>query len=111
MIIMAGDYWAPQSVTTGISNNNVSENESNHIEVFPNPMHDKCNLKFNMQNISDAVLCVYNNMGQMIFMKNYLSLSKGENTITIDVEKFSEGIYSCKLYTKNEIIIGRLIVK
>jgi hypothetical protein len=74
------------------------------ILVYPNPAKD--NLNFDMGMYKDFQLSVYNQMGQTIMQKNFIS---GNNTINIG--NFKPGIYFYNLQNKNGKVISGKFVK
>jgi endoglucanase len=109
MIIISGNYWKPQSVALGVNDNNI-ENKFSSINIRPNPSKDICTLNFYIQDSSDAVLIMTNALGKKVYTKNYNALNEGENSIDIDLKKFSSGTYFCQINTGKTTITGRVIV-
>jgi uncharacterized lipoprotein YddW (UPF0748 family)/N-acetylmuramoyl-L-alanine amidase len=60
--------------------------------AFPNPFSNQFQFKLDSDVDEDVELVVYNYMGQVVY-QNYYSTKKGENTITINSNQWSQGIY------------------
>jgi endo-1,4-beta-D-glucanase Y len=111
MIVISGNYWTPENVTSSIIENPISENNINKIEAYPNPTVNYCNLTFNIKNSTNVVLYIYNNVGQLIIEKNLNFITIGKNSICLDFTNLQKGIYFCEISQKDEVIKGSFIVK
>ena len=79
--------------TTGLSENNLP---ASSLSVLPNPTQDVTKIKLNLLNNADVILECYNLEGkkvQEIFSGN---LNKGEHTISVNLEPFTNGMYLIK---------------
>ncbi len=60
---------------------------------FPNPFNPSTNIRVEIPERSEIVLCVYNTLGNLIIEKNYGEQSAGVYSITFDGSKLSSGVY------------------
>lgn len=75
-------------VTVGLSEENVSS-----VNVFPNPSNGEVNVNIDMASSSDAVISILNSLGEVVRVENARDLSSGTNTITLDLNEMTSGIY------------------
>ena len=75
----------------GEKNNNANNNINNAIQIAPNPLNSESIINVNAEE-NKSSLKIYNSLGQVV--KN-ISLSKGNNNITISASDFSNGVYYC----------------
>ncbi|WP_310556846.1 glycosyl hydrolase family 8 [Flavobacterium sp.] len=108
MIIVSGNYWAPQSATLNTKNNVFIENS---IEIYPNPSNEICTLKFSLLEDSNIKLNLIDTAGKIIYSENYNSFSKGVNSITLDVRKFSKGNYFCQIISKKSKTVRQIVIE
>ena len=62
------------------------------IQVMPNPSQNNFSLKMNSEVKTDAIISLYNNVGQLI-LSNKIILEKGTNFYPIPTENEASGIY------------------
>lgn len=79
--------------TTGLNESNLP---ASSLSVLPNPAQNEAKIKLNLLNKADVILECYNLEGkkvQEIFSGN---LTKGEHTIPVNLEQFTDGMYLIK---------------
>jgi len=79
--------------TTGLNENNLP---ASSLTVLPNPAQNETKIKLNLLNNADVILECYNlevKKVQEIFSGN---LNKGEHTISVNLEPFTNGMYLIK---------------
>ncbi|MFI5219413.1 MAG: T9SS type A sorting domain-containing protein [Bacteroidia bacterium] len=81
--ILAGDTG---TVSTGITHNNI---QHRYFSVSPNPATNSVTIKFSSDKAGE--ISIVNLFGEVVYKQNFGGLEAGE--ITIDVSKFSEGMY------------------
>ena len=102
------DGWAADytSVTSGIEENSVLEG----FVLYPNPVDDKLNVRFNMKEAHSLVLDVFNISGQKV-QERKIENCIGEVNQTIDVSNLPSGVYSLNISSGKDVISKRFIVK
>jgi hypothetical protein len=80
----------------------------NELQVYPNPAHDICILKFGTSFMDKDYLVISNSIGQEINREN---LPKGSVQYPIEIAGLASGIYHINIYTANKIFHQKLIVK
>jgi hypothetical protein len=77
----------------------------NNITIFPNPAADNATIKYSIS--KNAQLVIVNSLGEIV---QQISLSAENQSATIDLSKFKNGAYTCKMVQEGKVDIGRLIV-
>ncbi len=87
--------------------NSVSELHkiNSEISVYPNPAKDNATIKYLIS--KDALLIIINSLGEVV---QEISLSAENQSTTIDLSKFKNGAYTCKVVQEGKVDVGRLIV-
>jgi hypothetical protein len=90
---------------------NVAKQSVNAISVnlYPNPTSGDANLSVNSSKNSNAVLKVYNTLGQLM-MNRSVALAEGSTTVVVDTKKFDSGVYNVILETENGSLVKKLTV-
>lgn len=92
------DYlWVDNLAFSGsVAGLNESSSIINEMSVYPNPIQDKINISFNLQDEKDVSLNVTDIDGKLIHTQN-LGKINGEIHQTIDASKYPKGIYFVKV--------------
>jgi Secretion system C-terminal sorting domain len=76
----------------------------NALQVYPNPVTDKINLKITAAAAVNSTIKIFNNTGGVVYEKNK-KLVKGENIIVISrPDDLARGLYFLQVNTNNEIL-------
>lgn len=75
--------------------------------INPNPSEGMFTLNYQIENVNEASLIVYDMSGKLILQK---TLSSVEESVEIDLNKYSDGMYICQLIT-NIGTLSKKIVK
>ena len=75
-------------------------NESNLINVFPQPAKNSLNIQVKLNNSEINTLDLYNSQGKILSSN---VLNKNDKNINLDVSQFKSGIYFIKVYSKNNL--------
>ena len=90
-----GDYYNPPApLPTAVSN--VSLN--NTINIYPNPAHDRLYIECTGQQNGDAVISIYNTLGQLI----NVAVTTNGHTSTADIGQLPAGVYYVQYRNGNE---------
>jgi Secretion system C-terminal sorting domain/Outer membrane protein Omp28 len=87
------EEYAPFEVDTYLE---VEENNIAEMQIFPNPTSDNINVTFFLSETENVTTVLYDQQGRMISSINHGSFN-GNNTINIDTEGLSSGIYFIRL--------------
>lgn len=60
---------------------------------FPNPFNPSTNIRFDLKQESSVILDIYNVLGQKIMEKNYGEMKTGSYEKSINMARFSSGVY------------------
>jgi uncharacterized repeat protein (TIGR01451 family) len=78
--------------------------------VYPNPFKDKVIVVCKLANETKAKLALYNAMGkEMSILYNWSSLPAGQHIVDVQFQDFPVGVYYCKLFTGDKVIVTKLI--
>lgn len=83
-----------------------------NITVYPNPVAEELKISFRSSQRSTAVVSLFNNIGKQVF-KQETDVEPGNNVISIDIRSKSiePGVYFVQLFSENQTITRKLIVK
>jgi hypothetical protein len=90
----------------GIKNN---EGLTASFDIYPNPASSQSILHLNSDKSSETTVIVTNVAGQIVYTKKH-TLNPGSNSITLNHENLSSGIYSVSLKTNEAIVTKKLII-
>ncbi len=83
------------------SPDNIDENETQNIEIYPNPAKDMLTVK--AENLSSVA--IYNSIGQKVFEQNH-----DANEMTINTNDFESGIYLVRIVADGHEMIRKVSV-
>jgi hypothetical protein len=70
-------------------------------EVFPNPSNTKASIVVNaLSDLNTSTVSILNTLGSVVSSKN-IELFMGKNTVSLDVETLSSGIYFATITSGN----------
>ncbi len=75
----------------------------------PNPFSEKSEIRFSSVNSNDVEFKVFNLLGSVVFNNNFKSV-KGVNTITMEANSFSPGVYMYSIKNGDSTITKRMVV-
>ena len=75
-------------------------NESNLINVFPQPAKNSLSIQVKLNNSEISTLDLYNSQGKILSSN---VLNKNDENINLDVSQFKSGIYFIKVHSKNNL--------
>lgn len=108
------DTLAPYISSGFISRFNIADNftgikslstDNNSFIVFPNPAKDIFYLSLSEKLSFQNNLIIYNNVGQIVFNESNINAKQ-----TIDISKFSSGMYFVKLMSNNKIYTSKISI-
>lgn len=87
-------------------------NKSNKVSVilYPNPVNDVANVKFELTEHSDVNINVYSISGAIVYSNTYNG-TKGDNNLTINTSSYKSGTYFVKVSTENSNEVVKMIVR
>lgn len=84
------------------------DNSDNAVNIYPNPVKDLLNIDFNKLTSSRNTISVYNNAGQLVFIKQ---INENTSKVSINTSSFTSGIYLIKVEDSEGKFIAKKIVK
>lgn len=80
-------------------------NEVSNVSVYPNPLNDKLTITFEANDYKEVNLNILNSLGQLVFTRKIFN-----KTETIDISRFTKGIYFARLTSDNQNICEKKII-
>lgn len=74
--------------------------QANNISIYPNPAKENLSIAFAGSVSKQTDIIIYNAMGQPVFESQIIH---AEETITLDISRFAEGIYFIQLLSGSEV--------
>ena len=94
------------------SDSTVSVNDfEEHLDLtlFPNPAGDEVTVSWHISKPEDAIIEVYNNLGQLIHSAFKERSYAGRNEITISTSTFPSGIYHLRFSVAGKFVTKKLV--
>jgi len=79
------------------------------VSIMPNPANGYVNINLNVDKNTDATVALIDKMGRRMLVQNE-KLVKGPNTVFLNLDRFSAGVYAIVIETTEEKIIKQLII-
>ena len=94
---------------------NVENTELNPVnfqlyQPYPNPFNLSTTIPFSIYKNSNAIIDIYNIMGQRVITLFRGNLEKGEYSILWDASEFANGIYFCRMKVDNKLISRKILL-
>jgi len=100
--------WESDLYGINTSANNSAAANDKSFSVHPNPFTDEFHITLQKQNIAQATFIVENILGETIFSKQENNLS-GTYTKTLDLRKFSRGVYLLHVVLDGERTVRKMV--
>lgn len=92
----------------GLTGIGIVDTDPLDFEVYPNPSNNNFNLQINAIKPEDVQLEIMNELGQTVFSKQE-NLNSGSNTIILNTEDYSQGLYLLKIKQKSSIYFKKIV--
>jgi len=102
--------WAYRGAGVVSANRDLYEDQY-QLSAFPNPAFGKVTINFNAENVSDAVITLYNVTGQKLEVLFDEQTAPGKNFATFDADKYEAGVYFVKLQIEDNTEYIKVIIK
>ena len=76
------------------------------LEVFPNPSTNQVSIKYNLPFGKTGMLSIFNILGMK--MEDQI-LPEGSDQIEINVQRWTQGIYTCVIKTEEKVFTGKIL--
>ncbi|MFA3783945.1 T9SS type A sorting domain-containing protein, partial [Melioribacteraceae bacterium 4301-Me] len=97
-------YLSPVDFVTGVEEANQSVPlEFKIIGNYPNPFNPSTKIRYSLPSSGDITINIYNILGQRVFSKNLLNLSKGYHDFEFNANTFASGVYFYQIIYRNGI--------
>ncbi|MDD3741365.1 MAG: C25 family cysteine peptidase [Bacteroidales bacterium] len=85
--------------------------QENSIGIHPNPATDYINVNMNLTESTKAIIKVMSISGQIVFeYPEEINLYKGKNSIVLNTENYSNGLYIVQVYTSESVYSTNLVI-
>ncbi|MCY7411166.1 MAG: T9SS type A sorting domain-containing protein [Chitinophagales bacterium] len=103
------EHWATPCPTCNPCRIDGSENSYDYqLEFYPVPFNNEVSLRINAQQEQEAMLRIYNSMGQEI-LRQKISVVEGTNVTVLNFQDQPSGIYFCRIEIDNRIETAKII--
>ncbi|HQW24209.1 MAG TPA: T9SS type A sorting domain-containing protein [Bacteroidia bacterium] len=89
--------WTPETNNYILSVNSI--NSISSFEVYPNPVSDVVNVKFNLNKNESISYVIKDLSGREVSLKNEMNLNAGLNSFSVNTSELSKGIYFLSIST------------
>jgi len=94
-----------QSAYATISAIGLEENTlDNDIIIYPNPSSDLINIDVNAISNNNVEIQIVNTLGQVVFIKENVSLTTGANSLQLNVSHLKAGIHVVNIISENQVV-------
>jgi hypothetical protein len=102
MVSFTIKYNGPLSVKT-------TENVVALSDIYPNPASSKAFINLNSIAVISGNVSITNTLGSVVSSKA-VEISQGKNTISLDTENLTSGIYFVTIYAKNQRLVKKFYI-
>jgi len=88
----------------------IIQNTPEFLKVYPNPARSNININLYLENKGIAVIALYNLEGEIVKHNTISNLPPGFNTITLDLNRISSGLYLIKCHLNNMVISQKILI-
>lgn len=88
-----------------------SEQLSESVKIFPNPINNKATLQISLEEDSKLKIEFFDLSGKKVKEIKQDQVFEGKHDIVVNTSKFKEGIYFCRITTDQWIKAKRILVK
>jgi endo-1,4-beta-D-glucanase Y len=92
LIAIAGDYWTPLKTTLAETENVLPTDNIRTVSVYPNPCKENLSVNYNADDAGTLHINIVNMNGALVYQNNK-TVTAGENTFSINLNKMTEGVY------------------
>ncbi|MCW3121423.1 MAG: hypothetical protein JWQ38_915 [Flavipsychrobacter sp.] len=80
------------------------------LQLYPNPVSDELNLKFNLADSKGAFITVTDVMGKVVTTIEGAQMHMGSNELSLPVNRIPAGIYTVQLHTASGSVAKKMVV-
>jgi hypothetical protein len=81
-----------------------------HISGVPNPVHERCLVRYELPGMSTVTMVIYDASGRMVSVPVEGEIQQGDHSYVVDVRRLASGIYFLKLSVDDESVTHKLTV-
>jgi hypothetical protein len=109
-ILKRGCDWAYKGLGVTSGNKDLYEDQY-QLSAFPNPSSGLVTISFNAENVSYAIVTLYNVTGRKLEVLLDKQTAPGKNFVTFDADKYEAGVYFVKLQIEDNTEFIKVIIK
>jgi len=98
------------TLSVGIDESNVGKSEFELSQNYPNPVTDKTNISFSLEENAEVSMAVYDVTGKKVQELLNKQLSKGTHLINVDVSGLNSGVYYYRLQSGAMSATKRMLI-
>jgi hypothetical protein len=99
---------APNPMALGV--NEISNNVGN-VRVYPNPFNDQATVVYNLNQLQNVNIEVWNLMGQKVMALNQGKQTQGKHEVVIGKDNLAPGMYLLRLVTDQGVAIQKIEIQ
>ena len=96
--------------TTAVKPRQPNKSHQNEVDIYPNPFTGVTTLEYSLMEKSDVTVEVYTLMGQRVEQIIHNNQPRGKYTYLIDMKEGQSGIYLYRMFTKEGVISGKIVL-
>lgn len=105
-----GCYGDTTEMMVNIGTNNISELHAvENLTIYPNPVNEVLNIRFNLKEKKDVSFRLHNSMGKQIYRQPAASKIPGTVEYSIDMKPYESGLYLLQLRVGQESTMKRIL--
>ena len=93
-----------------LSNNDFNISKFNLNKPYPNPFNPKTTIRYDVSNISNIKVNIYNTNGQLVEVLTDKLHEPGSYSLIWDAQEYTSGIYFVKLISKDFTAIEKIML-
>jgi hypothetical protein len=102
---------AGRAVSTSVESPSEMPQQAELFQNYPNPFNPTTNIEFQIPDVANVSLTVYNSIGQRVaVLANSQIFSPGRHTLSFDARALSSGVYIYRLEAGNQIIQRKMVL-
>ena len=80
------------------------------VNLFPNPVNDNLNIRFNLENETDVLIQITDLAGRVLDVIQPYQLNQGQNTVRWNASSLANGVYLVNINGANDKVVKKFIV-
>jgi len=103
-------YFKKKKLTVDIEDNGQLTMDNLHLANYPNPFNNNTKISFNLPQISEIKLEVFNAKGELVQSIFKGQLKSGQHALNFNATALNSGVFYCRLTTATEIKTTKIML-